>query len=113
MSPYNFNFIKRIFKVRKLFSKKPESTDFSSFFPCEPLTRKQRLIEECERLDVSIYIDDPLEQSAGIYAIFRHCASEAELDHRLNAKKRTAIYVQKNVIALFGLIVSIIVKFFL
>lgn len=66
------------------------STDkynFEQFSP-QKLTTKEHLIQECKKLGVSIYIDDHMEQTKGIYArIFRSVASETELEQRLNAKK--------------------------
>lgn len=91
-----FKFIKRLFKVANT------DSDFSTFVPATPLTRKQRLINECERRDVSIYIDDLSEQSA----IFRSIASEAELERRLNTKKTLLLSKRANVIALLFLITS-------
>lgn len=91
-----FKVIKRLFEVAN------KDSDFSTFAPSTPLTRKQRLIEECEKRDVSVYIDDLAEQSA----IFRSIVSETELERRLNAKKAITLSKCANVIALFSLIVS-------
>ncbi|MEQ1838241.1 MAG: hypothetical protein ABL858_07905 [Candidatus Nitrotoga sp.] len=77
-------YFKRI-RSQKLQDTELQDTDFSSFLPDTP--PKQQLIEECQKLGVSIYIDDPSEQSAGVYANQRAVASEAELERRLNAKK--------------------------
>ncbi len=86
--------------------RKKSNSDFSSFVLTTPLTRKQLLIEECVKQDVSINIDDPSEQSSGPYSIFSCIASEAELERRLNAKKETILSKRANVIALLALIVS-------
>lgn len=102
MKPYKF--INRIFKA--IAAKK--GSDFSAFVSAVPLTRKQLLIEECEKQGVSMCIDDPSEQSAGVYAIMRGVASEAELEHRLNAKRAISLSRRTNVIAFFVLIVSAI-----
>ena len=105
MSPYEY--IKRIFKAEAA----KKDSDFYTFVPATPLTRRQQLIEECKKQDVSTCIDDPTERSA----IFQGDASEAEIERRLNAKK--AIDLSKhandlskraNGIALFALIVSAI-----
>ena len=76
-------YIKRVFKAKVA----KNSSDFSSFLSDIPLTHKQQQIEACQKLGVSIYIDDPSEQSAGVYANLRAVASEAELECRLNAEK--------------------------
>lgn len=100
-------YIKRIFQAKAA----KKGPDFSSFATAAPLTRRQQLIEECKKQDVSTCIDDPSEKSA----IFQGDASVAELERRLNAKK--AIGLSKhandlskraNGIALFALIVSAI-----
>lgn len=78
-------YFKRI-RSQKLQDTELQGTDFSSWSDTPP-KHKQQLIEECQKLGVSIYIDDPSEQSAGVYANQRAVASEAELERRLNAKK--------------------------
>lgn len=104
----SYKFIKQIIEALGFFRPKSKDTDFSAFMSGIPQTRKQRLIEECKRQDVSIYIDDPTEQSAGIYAELRGVVSEAELERRLNAKKAIALSKRTNVIAYFSLFVSAI-----
>lgn len=81
-----------------------QDTDFSTFVPSAPLTRKQLLIEECKKQGVSIYIDDPSEQSA----IFRGIASEVEIECRLNAKKTIDLSKRTNNISLLTFIVATI-----
>jgi hypothetical protein len=93
---HQFKFIKHPFDEAN------KGSDFSTFVPATPLTRKQRLIEECGRRDVSIYIDDLSEQSA----LFRSIASEAELERRLNSKEAITLSKRANAIALSSLIVS-------
>ena len=97
------------------FSRKPDNQDFSKFVPEAPQSRKQRLLEECKRQDVSIYVDDVSEQSAGVYSELRAVASEAEIERRLNAKSAVRLSSRANVIALIALIVSFVefVKSFL
>lgn len=84
------------------------STDqynFEQFAP-QRLTTKEHLIQECKKLGVSIYIDDPMEQTKGIYAkIFRSVASEAELERRLNAKKNI-------ILATATLLISVITLYY-
>ena len=101
MNPYKY--IKRILQRRK-----KANSDFSVFVSAIPLTRKQLLLEECKNQDVSIYIDDPMEQSAGAYAIFRGVASEAELECRLNAKKAMILFKRANVIEFATFTASVI-----
>ena len=101
--------------MKRLFARKQNDQDFSKFVDEAPKTSKQRLLEECAKHDVSIYIDNPSEQSAGVYAEFRGVASEAELERRLNAKKAVGQSYRANVIAAVALIVSLValVKSFL
>lgn len=65
-------------------------------------------MEECQKNDVSIYVDNPSEPSSGIYAELRGVASEAELERRLNAKKAVSQSSRANVIAAIALIVSFV-----
>jgi hypothetical protein len=101
--------------LKQLFSRKQGDQDFSKYLGEVPQTRKQRLLEECKKNDVSIYIDNPSEQSSGIYAEFRGVISEAELEQRLNAKKAVDQSNRANFIAAIALIVSVValVKSFL
>lgn len=101
MSPYKF--IKRIARSKAA----NKGSDFSSFVSAIPLTRKRSLIEECTKLNVSIYINDPSEQSTGAYALLRGVASEAELERRLNTKKETILSTHTNIITVIALIVSV------
>lgn|SRR5574340_519432 len=78
-----YGYIKKIFEARTA----NRGSDFSKFAQAAPLTRKQQLIEECMKQNVSIYIDDPFERSV----IFQMVASEGELERRLNAKKVIAL----------------------
>lgn len=98
-----------------MFARKQSDQDFSKYFGEVPQTRKQWLLEECKRNDVSIYIDNPSEQSSGIYAELRGVVSEAELERRLNAKRAVGQSNRANVIAAIALIVSVValVKSFL
>ena len=101
--------------MKRLFARKQKDQDFSKYLGEVPQTRKQRLLEECKKNDVSIYIDNSSEQSSGIYAEFRGVVSEAELELRLNAKKAVSQSSRANIIAAFALIVSVLalVKSFL
>lgn len=89
--------------------RKRNDQDWSKFFgDLPPQTRKQRLIEECKRQNVSIHIDDPAESSSGIYAELRGVASEAELERRLVAKLAIKQSSRANWIAGAALLVSLI-----
>ena len=66
--------------------KESKSEDFSNFLDDNESSRKQKLIEDCKKLNVSIYIDDESENANGAYSLIRAVASEAELERRLNAK---------------------------
>lgn len=97
--------------LKRFLSTRLQDTDFSTFVPAVPLTHKQQLIEECQKQDVSIYIDGPFERST----IFRSVASEAELERRLNTRKAIALSERAhtlsgcaNIIELLAFIVSAI-----
>ena len=101
--------------MKRLFARKQNDQDFSKYFGDVPQTRKQRLLDECKKNDVSIYIDNSSEQSSGFYAELRGVVSEAELERRLNAKKAVSQSSRANFIAAIALIVSVValVKSFL
>ena len=82
--------------------------DYSAYFRDSPPTsRKQALLNECERLDVSIHVDDASETSSGVYAQFRGVASEVELERRLNAKKALGLASWANGIAILAFLVAL------
>ena len=81
--------------------------DFSDYLGDEKLSRKNRLLSECEKLDVSIHIDDAAEASSGVYSGLRAVASEAELEKRLNAKKSLRFAWRSQVVSFVALAVSI------
>jgi hypothetical protein len=82
--------------------------DWSKYFDLPPETRKERLLNECRRNDVSIHIDGPTETSSGINSILRPVASEAELERRLVAKLAIGKSAWANKIAGLSLLVSLI-----
>jgi len=91
------------------FSRKENIEDWAKFLGrLPPATRKQRLIEECKKYDVSIHIDDSAESSSGVYSELRGVASEAELERRLVAKITIFQSARANRIAIFALVVSLI-----
>jgi hypothetical protein len=101
--------------MKKRFARVKRDQDFSKYFGEIPSTRKQRLLEECRKNGVSIYIDKPLEQSSCFYAELRGVASDAELDRRLNEKKAVSQASRANVISAIAIIISLValVKSFL
>lgn len=90
------------------FRPKIESTNWDEFLGPKPSeTRKQRLLRECQELDVSIHLDDEGEFSSGLYGELRGVASEAELERRLLAKKTVSKAARSNIISILALIVSV------
>lgn len=92
----------------KLFHRTSNSDDFTDFLDAPPISRKESLLRNCKKFDVSIYIDDASETSSGVYASMRAVASEAELERRLNAKKAVLQASSANKIAICALIVAIV-----
>ena len=91
------------------FHRKEKVHDWSKFFGnLPPQTGKQRLIDECKKHNVSIFIDDATETSSSIYAELRGVVSEAELERRLVAKLAIKQSSQANWIAGFVFLVSLI-----
>jgi hypothetical protein len=97
--------------LKQFFAQKPNDQDFSKYLDEVPQTRKQRLLEECKKNDVSPYINDPSESSSVIYAELRGVACEAELEQRLNTKRAVNRSFFANVIAIFALFISIAALF--
>lgn len=101
------------------FKQKNTDVDWSEFFKnSEPDSRKQRLIRECRKYDVTPYVDDPSENAYG-NNVMRGVASEAEIERRLVAKRAVFSANRANLIALlaflaalFSLGVSLYEKFF-
>ena len=94
--------------LKQLFARKQNDQYFSKYLGEVPQTRKQRLLEECRKNDVSICIDNSSEQSSGIYSELRAVVSEAELERRLNAKKAVVQSSRANFIAAIAFIVSVV-----
>ncbi|HMN55732.1 MAG TPA: hypothetical protein PKE15_00675 [Ottowia sp.] len=90
------------------FGLRKNSNEWENFIPFNGKTKKQSLLDECENLGISPYIDDESETSSGVYAQLRAVASEAELERRLIAKRAERKAVQSNLIAAAGLIVSLV-----
>ncbi len=87
--------------------KSRDESNFSKFLPKEASTKKQRLIEECQRRSVSIFVDDAAETISGVYAEMRPVASEAELERRLLAKLAVSRSQQANLVAILALAISV------
>jgi hypothetical protein len=94
--------------MKRLFSKKQDNQDFSHFFGEQKETRKERLLKECQKNNVSIYVDDVSEPSSGIYAELRGVASEAELERRLDVRKAVRQSNYANIIAVISFVISVI-----
>lgn len=92
----------------RLVTRKRNDNSFSEYFGETQQTRKQRLLEECKKYDVSINIDDLSENSSGIYAELRGVVSEFELERRLNEKKSIVHLERANNVAILALFVSVI-----
>ena len=84
-----------------------QDQDWSKYISQAPTSQKRRLIEECKKRGVAIFVDDPKETTEGVYSLFRAVASEAELQNRLLTKAAATRSVWANVIAVIALIVSI------
>ena len=90
------------------FRRKYGATDWDKFLGAAPSeTRKQRLIRECKKLDISIHLDDASETSSGVHAELRGVASEAELERRLLIKTSVSKAEKSNIIAICALVVSV------
>lgn len=91
------------------FPRKEDMPDWDSYLgPHPPKTRKQRLLEECKKLDVSIYVDESPEATSGIYGALRGVPSEAELERRLITKRAVIQTSRRNKIAIVGIVVTIV-----
>jgi hypothetical protein len=89
------------------FKKKNTDVNWSEFFENAELdSRKQELIRECQKYDVTPYIDDPSENASGSN-VMRGVASEAEIERRLIAKKAMHSASKANYIALLALLVAL------
>lgn len=89
------------------FKKKHSGTDWSKFFDNDKSeTRKQKLIRECQKYDVTPYVDDPSE-NASDSNIMRGVASEAEIERRLVAKKAVFSANRANVISLLAFLAAL------
>ena len=88
-------------------SKSMDKDDFSGFLSKKTTTNKQRLIIECQKYSISIFVDDASEDSSGVYAQMRAVASEAELERRLLARMAIRKSVHANPISILALVVSV------
>lgn len=90
------------------FSTKNSETNWAEFIGSSiSQSRKQRLIRECQKYDVTPYIDDVSEE-ASEHNIMRGVASEAEIERRIVAKKAVYNSNKANIIAVLALLMSLI-----
>ncbi|MDT8383600.1 MAG: hypothetical protein RRB22_04225 [Gammaproteobacteria bacterium] len=82
--------------------------DFSNFLPRAKPTKKEELIEECKKLNVSPYIDDSGETSSGVYSEMRAVASEAEIERRLIAKRSMLSAEHSKYISIIAIVIALI-----
>ncbi|WP_425054847.1 hypothetical protein [Pseudomonas abyssi] len=88
--------------------KKRAGTDWEEFLKdSEPESRKRRLIRDCQKYDVTPYVDD-VGENALSSNVMRGVASEAEIERRLLAKKAVYSAQRANVISIFAFIVAFI-----
>lgn len=93
-------------KLSFRFWSKSDPEDFSTFFHGGPESVKEKLIAECNRRGVSVYVSDSSETTAGAYAALRAVASEAELQSRLMQAVAVETAARANRIAWFALVVG-------
>ncbi|MCC4310407.1 hypothetical protein LL252_17710 [Alcanivorax marinus] len=87
--------------------KQNTDVDWSEFLKSsEPESRKQRLVRECRKYDVTPYVDDPCE-NASSNNVMRGVASEAEIERRLVAKKAMFSANRANIIALLAFFLAL------
>ncbi|MBT11027.1 MAG: hypothetical protein CMI02_03215 [Oceanospirillaceae bacterium] len=87
--------------------KKNTDVDWSEFLKSsEPESRKQRLVRECRKYDVTPYVDDPCENASG-NNVMRGVASEAEIERRLAAKKAMFSANRANIIAFLAFLLAL------
>lgn len=87
--------------------KKNTEVDWSEFLKSsEPESRKQRLVKECRKYDVTPYVDDPCENDSG-NNVMRGVASEAEIERRLVAKKAMFSANRANIIAFLAFLLAL------
>lgn len=87
--------------------KREKDYDFSNYIPIKK-TNKEKLINECKKMNISIYIDNTLETSTGIYGQLREVASEAELENRIMKNKTVETSKKSLIISTLSLVISIL-----
>ncbi|MFT6031284.1 MAG: hypothetical protein ACI8O8_003034 [Oleiphilaceae bacterium] len=89
------------------FKNKSTDMDWSKFFKdSQPESRKQRLIKDCQKYDVTPYVDDRSENTSG-NNVMRGVASETEIERRLVAKKTLFSANRANFIALLAFLTAL------
>lgn len=93
--------------IMKWISTKSSSANLRLLFSdLEDETRKDRLISECRKHDISYYVDDASYDFSK--SIFRPVASEVELERRLAAINALNLSKRSNRISFFALFISLI-----
>ena len=87
--------------------RRSDPEDFSHYLPQGPESLKERLVAECQRRGISVYVSDSSETSSGVYANLRAVASEAELQSRLMQAITTETASKANRIAWLALGIGI------
>jgi hypothetical protein len=82
--------------------------DFSKYLPDGPASNKEKLIVECRKRCVPIYVTDQSETTSGPYAALRAVAPESELHARLLQAILAERARNANRIAWLALLVSVV-----
>lgn len=90
------------------FTKRNDLEDFSNYLPQDPESTKGKLIAECQRRGISVYVADSSETSSGVYANLRAVAPESELQSRLLQVIAAETAHKANRIAWLALFVSLV-----
>ena len=88
------------------FWRKHDPQDFSNYLPEGQASNKEKLIAECQKRGVPIYVADQSETSSGSYAALRAVAPESELHARLLQATAAERARNANRIAWLALVVS-------
>ena len=89
------------------FWKKFDPNDFSSYLPSGEESLKEKLIAECRRRGVPIYVADPAESSTEPYASLRAVAPESDLQSRLLQAVAVEAAFKANRFAWLALLISL------
>lgn len=89
------------------FWKRSDPHDFSNYLPKGAESVKEKLIAECRRRGVSVYVNDTSEPSSGVFTSLRAIASEAELQNRLVGVVSLEVAAKANRVAWLALLVGL------